>query len=146
MDIDVVKEWFSQHTVTPLNIIIVCMAIAEKIGTHDRKLSQCKTLYSDIVDQLIVDTKISIQQGMKLVAQYNQMNKDGLVDDFITIVCDITNNPNLINDKWIPDNMVGRVKNRCFPCRSKNQRNYKHSINRKEKRKNNKNRFYPKTK
>lgn len=123
MNDDVVKEWFSQHQITSLNIIVVCMAIAEKIGTHDRKLPQCKTLYSDIVDQLVVDHKISIQQAMKLVAQYNQITKENLVDDFITIVCDITNNPNLINDKWILDNTVGRVKNRCFPCRSKNQRN-----------------------
>ncbi len=123
MNDDVVKEWFSQHQITSINIIVVCMAIAEKIGTHDRKLPQCKTLYSDIVDQLVVDHKISIQQAMKLVAQYNQITKENLVDDFITIVCDITNNPNLINDKWILDNTVGRVKNRCFPCRSKNQRN-----------------------
>ena len=123
MNDDVVKEWFSQHQITSLNIIVVCMAIAEKIGTHDRKLPQCKTLYSDIVDQLVVDHKISIQQAMKLVAQYNQITKENLVDDFITIVCDITNNPNLINDKWTLDNTVGRVKNRCFPCRSKNQRN-----------------------
>jgi hypothetical protein len=40
-----------------------------------------------------------------------------LVLEFTKIIADITNNPNIINkNKWISDNLVGRIKNSCFPC------------------------------
>ena len=92
---------------------------AARSNLINMKLFRCKSLYANVVKQLVTDGIINNKRGTDLINRYNYMEEEGIVDDFIRIICNITNDPNLINNKWIPDNIIGRTKNECFPCRSK---------------------------
>ena len=118
MNHETVKEWFFEHPITPLNIFTVAMIITE---THSEanKLSLSKLIYSDIIQQLITDGKILVSKGVQLTDNFDYMVKSNIVDDFSSIICHLTNNPNLINDKWVSDNTIGQIKNSCFPCKVK---------------------------
>ncbi len=122
---DIVRNWFVDHNITLFNIIIVCIILTEKLGLDESKLTLCKTLFSDVINKLLVDMKIDCDISNTLLKEYETLLNNGMVDEFIKIICDITNNPNLINNKWISDNTTGRIKNQCFPCRSKSNRKSK---------------------
>ena len=119
---DIIRNWFSDRDITPLNIITVCIIITEESRLITSKIFHCKSLYSEIVNILLTDGKIDNDIKEDLLLKYETLLTEGTIDDFIKIICDITNDPNLINDKWISDNTTGRIKNKCFPCRSKANR------------------------
>ena len=122
MNHDMIKDWFSCHPITPLNIFTISMILSEQNYNND-KLLHAKQLYREIVKQLVDDKKVSMLESNQLTLEYDDLLRKGIIDNYSTIVCDLTNNPNLINmNKWIPDNNIGRIKNRCFPCKNKSKR------------------------
>lgn len=121
MNHDTIKEWFTNHPITPLNIFVVAMILTEK-SKNNNKLSFSKSLYQEVVQILSADSKISTFEKVELLDSFEEMDHNGLVDDFSTIICSVTNNPNLINHKWVSDNTIGQIKNSCFPCKAKSKR------------------------
>jgi hypothetical protein len=118
---DTVRDWFSYHPVTTINIFITGMIITENSDTDgmdsDKKLFKAKTLLPEIINILVRDQKISKDERSILMEEFKIMDDTGFIDDFARIITDITKRPNLINNLWIGDNKLGRAKNKCFPCK-----------------------------
>ena len=116
------RDWFATREVNCFNVIILCMIITEMdITSLGNKLSQAKSQYNNILNDLLHDKIINREDHYYLKVIYEKLEGEGVIDMFINSVSDITNHPNLINNKWVPDNIIGRSKNKCFPCRNKMQ-------------------------
>ena len=93
-----------------------------KDNTDSTKLLTSKSIYHEVIQILIRDNKIELLEGIKLIDSFDVMDRSGLIDEYSFLVCSLTNNPNLINNKWISDNPIGQIKNSCFPCKAKSKR------------------------
>ena len=131
MNHETIKEWFFEHSITPLNVFTVAMIITEKHSetySENTTLSWSKLIYSDIIQQLITDGKILVSEGMQLTDDFDEMVKSNIIFEFASIICTLTNNPNLVNEKWVSDNTIGQIKNSCFPCKVKSIKKNKNKI------------------
>lgn len=110
----IIRNWFSDHPITVLNVIVV------SIMNNINNTGNINVGYLRVLRQLLTDGKIDQGIYNNLKSDYNKLNDLKMVNEFITIIYDVANNPNLIiPGVWVPDNTIGRMKNRCFPCRSK---------------------------
>ena len=118
MNDDLIQEWFSRYQITVLDVFTVAMILTEKGSIHD-KLTVAKTLYQVVIDRLEMDGKVDSDEATDLIEKFKGLDEMGIINQYATLICVVTNQPNLINnDKWIPYNTIGEIKNGCFPCRS----------------------------
>ena len=110
---ETVEEWFSHNKISCLNIITVCLILNKK--DIDRT-------YSAILNKLHNDGKINIDQVHELKIRYKLNRDSGLIQNFINIIKQIGDNPNLIYpNKWTLHTPKTKIRNKCFPCRSMDQ-------------------------
>ena len=116
---DLKRNWFNGKEIDCFTVIIFCMIITElDIRDQREKHIISKTQYVNVLNTLRIDQVISDREYNQLKEDYNRLD-NGTIDSFIRNVSTVSNNPNLINNKWISDNTIGNIKNRCFPCRQK---------------------------
>lgn len=116
---EIIKEIFSKVKINIYTVVICSMAITEKIGSSEKKKSQCKSLFFDILDTLFIDHLIDYDKRKNMELIFRTMEGNGLLDDFINSISFATNNPNIINNKWIVDNTLLSMSGACMPCKIK---------------------------
>jgi hypothetical protein len=111
-----VQSWLNDHKINILNLIIVSMMVSETISSDDTdKFKMSNKIYRMVLLYLLDIGKIDGDDVKHYKEEFHDRKE--LVLEFTKIIADITNNPNIINkNKWISDNLVGRIKNSCFPC------------------------------
>ena len=118
---DLVKEWFSDHPITALNIITVSAIWA---APNIIPVENVGKMYKIVVDQLLSDEKIDHNRYIMLISEYTRLKKDNIVENFISVIYEISNNPNLMSpNKWTLTTNSTRIRNRCIPCKSKSNPN-----------------------
>ena len=112
---DIIISWFSNHPITLLQLITVSLMLKRRNTT----VQPLRDHYVYVIDLLVRDKKISSEYGNDLIREYDHYNEIGLVDDFVLVAYNISEDPNVLNPGvWIRDNTFGRVNNSCFPCLS----------------------------
>ena len=111
---EVVEEWFSQNSVSCLNIVTVVIILKQQDNSLDIEEG-----FQLVINKLHTDDKIIMEDIYELKIKYEQFKKAGLIKDFINIIVQIGDNPNLIYpDRWTPHTTKTKIKNKCFPCKS----------------------------
>ena len=113
---DIIIAWFSEHPTTLLQIITVSLILKKRNIT----VQPLRNQYVYVIELLVRDNKISSEYGNELISEYDHYDENGLIDDFVLVAYNISEDPNTLNPGvWIRDNTFGRVKNSCFPCRKR---------------------------
>lgn len=115
--------WLLNHDINIHNILIICLIAIEQLLDSDsnkfEKIQGVNEIFPTVLIYLENTGKITPKHIKHFMWKYND-NKD-LYHDFINIILDISNQPNLIcKNKPISINLLGRIKNYCFPCLNTN--------------------------
>lgn len=115
---DLIKEWFINHSITPLNIYTVAMILTEQETNKkkDEKLKHSISLYPDVLDILIEYGKVDEEDKDKFLNLFKFLCEHDNIKMYASVLIYISNNPNLLNNKWIKNTKYRRFKSKCCPC------------------------------
>lgn len=121
-DDDMIEEWFTYNVISPLNIYTVAMILTERESEkkNKEKLSYSISLYPYVLDSLIKCKKIDQYEKDKYLNLFKFLCKHDNIKSYASILIYISNNPNLLNDKWTLDSKFKQYKkhkSKCLPCR-----------------------------
>ena len=113
MDHNIIKKWLSTHPPTLLNIYLLSIIFSQKDLSEDEP--NVKKYFLKIVEILLIDKKITSFQEKELICKYSKQHEK--LSEFHDIILSVSENPNLINDKWTEKNILIERTNKCFPCK-----------------------------
>ncbi len=112
MDHNIIKNWLSTHQPTLLNIYLLSIIFSQKDLTTEPNV---KKYFLKILEILVTDKKITSFHEKELICKYTKQHEKLL--EFHDIILSVSENPNLINDKWTEKNILIERTNKCFPCK-----------------------------
>ena len=115
---DLIKEWFINHDISPLNIYTVSMMLAEQKTNKKgkEKLEYSILLYPKVLDCLIRYNKIDENDKDKFINLFKFLCEHDNIEMYASILIYISNHPNLLNNKWTINTKYRKIKTKCFPC------------------------------
>lgn len=114
-----VLNWFHTRHVNILNIITLAISMKNRDTANNYDIDNWVKY---IIDKLLEDGKILRDYHYTLNTDYSMLKKEGMLSDFVQIIEEISENPNIINPgKWVPPKRSDLIKNRCIPCSSRHR-------------------------
>ena len=115
---DLIKEWFINHKITPLNIYTVSMILTEQETNKkgEDKFEHSILLYPQVLDCLIKSDKINKYDKEKYINLFKFLCEHDNIKMYSSVLIYISNHPNLLNDKWTINTRYRKCKSKCFPC------------------------------
>lgn len=128
---NILRDWLSVHSPTLMNIYLLSIVMYQNNLTiisgdnqdkdnkeEDEKIRKC---FLKILEQLVVDGKISKFGEAKLICEYGKNSE--MLTGFHDIIVSVARNPNLIcPDMWSEKNAIIESTNKCFPCKKHSNR------------------------
>lgn len=115
---ETVRYWFTDRPVTALNIFTVSVILSK---TSDKEILDSN--YIRVLEQLEKDGKIDKGRIKTIRYEYNILQNNGILDEMLSIIHAIANNPNLITEgQWVYNNTISEAANNCFPCKSRSMK------------------------
>lgn len=132
---EIIKNEFYNKDPTYLSIFLISMMIIEKYFNeinlmfqeltgeiYDNKYDTAIQFFERILNILVIDNVITLTKANYIYFEFTD-NKE-LIKEFSDHIAYISNHPNKINkDKWIENNTITEISNKCFPCKKSKKSN-----------------------
>lgn len=109
---EVAVPWFEQHEASLMSVMVVAMGVIEKVADATAKGASKLAMIPD-VGPYVVDFLTKVGKVTETVAASLKADlaNGSVTGDIAAVIASITNNPNIINNKWVQA-VVAKVS--CF--------------------------------